>query len=169
MVRYSEPPFVLGYDVCGVVVDSKHVDTPVGTKLFGRVRDGDMGTAAQFVAVRPEFLCVQPAGLDDDQAACVGLAGQTAFQMIKAVGGSKENKSVLVLGGAGGVGHLAIQLCRILGFTEVVSTASTAKVDFVKSLGATLVIDYKKQSVHDVVKAGSIDCIIAMLLPCCAA
>jgi NADPH:quinone reductase-like Zn-dependent oxidoreductase len=88
------------FDVCGVVVESKHANTPVGTCLFGRVRDGDMGTVAQYVACRPEFLAVQPTKLGDDEAAAIGLAGQTALQMIRHVG--ENNKSVLILGGAGG-------------------------------------------------------------------
>ncbi len=160
MVRYKEPPFVVGYDVCGEVVESLHDATPIGTKLFGRVRDGDMGTIGEFVAVRPEFLGVLPPGMDEGSAACIGLAGLTALQMIQEVGGAEKNSSVLILGGPGGVGHFAVQICRILGFKTIIATASTTKVEFVKQLGATQVIDYKTQNVVDMVPKESLDCVL---------
>jgi len=88
----------------------------------------------------------KPTNLSFEEAASLPLAlltAQQAFDIAK----FEKGKSVFIVGGAGGVGSLAIQLARhVYGASRIVSTASTGKLDFVKSLGADLVIDYTKQS-----------------------
>ena len=162
LVKEVTFPFVIGFDVCGTVVESTATDMPVGTEVFGTVRSADSGTVCEFVRCRATELAVLREGVSAEEAACAGLAGQTALQMFRRAMGEEgaAGKSVLVVGGAGGVGHMAVQMAAAKGFAEVVATASTGKVEFVRARGATRGVDYKKENVAEAVGAGRVDMII---------
>jgi NADPH:quinone reductase-like Zn-dependent oxidoreductase len=90
----------------------------------------------------------KPSGLDFAHAAAIPLAGQTAWQGLFKHGKLSAGQSVLIHGGSGGVGHFAVQFAKAKG-ARVLTTVSTENVEFARSLGADVVIDYKKQRFED--------------------
>jgi NADPH:quinone reductase-like Zn-dependent oxidoreductase len=106
------------------------------------------GGYAEKVAVDQAALATKPAELDFVHATAIPLAGQTAWQGLFQHGGLKQGQSVLIHGGAGGVGHFAVQFAKAKG-ARVLTTVSTNNVQFARDLGADVVIDYKKQRFED--------------------
>jgi NADPH:quinone reductase-like Zn-dependent oxidoreductase len=137
------PPFILGWDISGVVEDAPQTwrfrpgDEVFGMPLFPRAANA----YAEFVAAPALHLARKPASLSHVDAAALPVAGLTAWQGLVDLGGVTEGDRVLVHGGGGGVGHLAIQLAKALG-AHVITTAGTDKREFVEGLGADEVIDY---------------------------
>lgn len=86
-------------------------------------------------------LAAKPHSLDHVQAGALPLAGLTAWQGLVTIGGLKQGQRALIHGAAGGGGHIAVQIAKARG-AHVVATASTAKLDFVRGLGADEVIDH---------------------------
>jgi NADPH:quinone reductase-like Zn-dependent oxidoreductase len=141
----GEPPFVLGWDVAGVVVEvgSGVHRFAVGDRVFGMPAfPQPANTYAEFVVAKARELAPTPAGLDDVHAAALPLAGLTARQALIGAGRLQPGQRVLVHAGGGGVGHLAIQLAVAAG-ARVAATASAGKAAFVQELGADPVVDYR--------------------------
>ncbi|CAE7349800.1 unnamed protein product [Symbiodinium natans] len=90
-----------------------------------------------------------PEQMSMEEAGSTPLALLTAYQSMKDAGysqpGCGRGQRILVHAGAGGVGHLALQLAKIYEFEEIVTTCSAANEEFVKSLGATTIVDYKTE------------------------
>lgn len=138
-------PFVLGHDVAGVVVrvGSRVRQFKTGDEVYSRPDDFRIGTFAEFVAVKENSLALKPKELTMEEAASIPLVGLTAWQALVEKANLKKGQKVFIQAGSGGVGTFAIQLAKHLGAT-VATTTSTANVALVKSLGADVVIDYKK-------------------------
>lgn len=130
---------VLGVDLSGVVeaVGAGVTRFKVGDAVFGAASR----TFAEFACVREDQLCLKPGRLSFEQAAASAVSGVTALVGLRDVARLKPGQSVCVIGAGGGVGSFAVQLARHFG-AEVTAVCSTSKVDFVRSLGATAVIDY---------------------------
>ncbi len=141
------PPFILGHDMAGTVagVGAKVRRFKVGDAVYARPRDGRIGAFAEFIAINQADLALKPKNLSMTEAAAIPLVGLTAWQALVEHAGLQEGQKVLIHAGSGGVGTFAIQLAKHLGAT-VATTTSTANIELVKSLGADVVIDYKKQS-----------------------
>ncbi|PDT43710.1 NADP-dependent oxidoreductase [Sinorhizobium fredii] len=141
------PPFILGHDMAGIVarVGSKVHRFKVGDEVYARPRDGRVGTFAELIAINEADLALKPKSLTMEQAASIPLVGLTAWQALVERAALQKGQKVLIHAGSGGVGTFAIQLAKHLGAT-VATTTSTANVELVKSLGADVVIDYKKQN-----------------------
>lgn len=140
-------PLVLGNDLAGVVL---RVGTEVrrfkpGDEIYGRPPQARIGTFAERIAVAEEALALKPSNLDMEHAASVPLVGLTAWQVLVETAQLKPGQKVLIHAGSGGVGTFAIQLAKHLG-AFVATTTSSANVEWVKALGADLVIDYTRQS-----------------------
>jgi NADPH:quinone reductase-like Zn-dependent oxidoreductase len=150
-VREDKLPYILGRDVCGVV-EVSNCALNEGDALYG-VPGIERGGYAQFVVLKESEVARKPASLNDIEAAAVPLAGLTAWQGLFRHGGVKAGQRVLIHAGSGGVGHFAIQFAKASG-AYVVTTVSTAHVEFVRGLGADEVIDYKarhfENEVHDI-------------------
>ena len=131
-----------GADVAGVVeaVGSSVSGFAVGDEVFG---DIGRGAFAEFASVNPRAITRKPAGVTFAQAAAVPLAGLTALQGLRDVGGLQSGDNVLVNGASGGVGTFAVQIAKALG-ADVTAVCSTSKVDMVRSIGADQVIDYTR-------------------------
>ena len=149
-------PRVIGFDFSGVVVEvARDCDDEfkIGDRVFGMIAglpEKDRGCAAEYLIVDAEVCVKKPDSISHAEAASVPLVGITAVMMLEACGlklGSKSNARVLVLGGAGGVGSVAIQIAKkMFGASFVATTASKGKKEtLVKSLGADLVIDYRSE------------------------
>ena len=105
------------------------------------------GTAAQWVVLPQAQAVALPAGVPDEAGACLGIPALTALHALLA-GGGVAGKSVLVAGGAGAVGHYAVQFARLLGARQVIATVSSeAKAELARQAGAGLVIDYRREDV----------------------
>lgn len=163
LLKYR-PPFVLGHDLAGTVVrvGAKVRRFKAGDAVYARPRDGRIGTFAQRLAVDEADLALKPANLSMVEAASIPLVGLTAWQAMVAVTRVKKGDKVLIHAGSGGVGTFAIQLAKHLGAT-VATTTSTANVDLVKSLGADVVVDYKREDFATVLSG--YDLVIASLDP----
>ncbi|WP_329524397.1 NADP-dependent oxidoreductase [Streptomyces jietaisiensis] len=139
----GRPPFVLGWDISGVVEGAPGTwrlrpgDEVFGMPLFPRAA----GAYAEFVAAPALHLVRKPASLPHVEAAALPIVGLTAWQALVDLGGVGEGDRVLVHGGGGGVGHVAIQIAKARG-AYVVTTASGGKRAFVEDLGADEVIDH---------------------------
>ncbi|MBX3084005.1 MAG: NADP-dependent oxidoreductase [Anaerolineae bacterium] len=152
--RYGNQfPMIIGWDISGVVeaVGSSVTKFKVGDAVFGMVRFPDNGNAyAEYVAAPEHDLALKPQNVDFLQAAAIPLAALTAWQGFFEEGDLQSGQSVFIQAGAGGVGHLAVQIAKAKG-AYVISTASTANVEFVRSLGADEVIDYRTTRVEEAV------------------
>jgi NADPH:quinone reductase-like Zn-dependent oxidoreductase len=145
-------PFVLGHDLAGVVsgVGSAVTRFAVGDEVYARPRDGRIGTFAERIAVHEDDLAIKPARLSMAEAASVPLVALTAWQALVERANLQRGQKVLIHAGSGGVGTYAIQLAKHLGAT-VATTTGTSNVDWVRDLGADVVIDYRKQDFERVV------------------
>ncbi|MER8866906.1 NADP-dependent oxidoreductase [Mesorhizobium sp. M0751] len=144
-------PFILGHDVAGKVVrvGSKVRKFKAGDEVYARPRDGRIGTFAEFIAVNEADVALKPANLSMEEAASIPLVGLTAWQTLIERANLKKGQKVFIQAGSGGVGTFAIQLAKHLGAT-VATTASAASADLVKSLGAVVVVDYRKDDFEKV-------------------
>ncbi|MEV5530466.1 NADP-dependent oxidoreductase [Streptomyces prunicolor] len=150
----GEPPFSVGWDVSGVVaaVGAGVTRFRPGDEVFGMPRfPAEAGAYAEFVTAPSRHLVLKPPGMSHVQAAGLPLAGLTAWQALVTVAGVAVGARVLVPAAAGGVGHLAVQIAKARG-AYVIATASGAKHDFVRGLGADEVIDYTSAVVSSQVR-----------------
>src|SRR5947199_335812 len=147
------PPFVLGHDVAGMVVRTgfKITRFKVGDEVYARPRDHRIGTFAEFIAINETDVALKPKNISMEEAASIPLVGLTAWQALVELGKVKPGQKVFIQAGSGGVGTFAIQLAKHLGAT-VATTTSTNNIALVKSLGADVVIDYKKEDFEIILK-----------------
>ena len=152
LLRYKAP-FVLGHDLAGVVtrVGSAVTHFAVGDEVYARPRDGHIGTFAERLAVHEDDLASKPASLSMAEAASVPLVALTAWQALVERAHLQPGQKVLIHAGSGGVGTYAIQLAKHLGAT-VATTTGTSNVEWVRDLGADIVIDYRTQDFETVVQ-----------------
>ncbi|MFD4640707.1 NADP-dependent oxidoreductase [Lentzea sp. NPDC058436] len=149
----GRPPFVLGWDVSGVVEDAPQTwrfrpgDEVFGMPLFPRAAGG----YAEVVAAPALHLVRKPASLSHVEAAALPVVGLTAWQGLVDLGNVSEGDRVLVHGGGGGVGHVAIQIAKALG-AYVITTASRGKREFVERFGPDEVVDYGAVDFAEVVR-----------------
>ncbi|MBT2426326.1 NADP-dependent oxidoreductase [Streptomyces sp. ISL-112] len=143
----ARPPFTLGFDVAGVVeaVGGGVTLFEVGDEVFGMPRfPHPAGAYAEYVAAPTRHFAPRPKGLDHIQAGALPLASLTAWQALVDTAKVQPGQRVLVHAAAGGVGHLAVQIAKARG-AYVIGTASAAKHELLRSLGADELIDYRTQ------------------------
>jgi alcohol dehydrogenase len=138
-------PLILGNDLAGVVVrvGSRVQRFKPGDEVYARPDKDRIGTFAEFIALNERDLAIKPKALSMEEAASIPLVGLTAWQALVEKANLKRGQKVFIQAGSGGVGTVAIQLAKQLGAT-VATTTSAANTDWVKRLGADIVIDYKK-------------------------
>ncbi|WP_109513532.1 NADP-dependent oxidoreductase [Pseudomonas ovata] len=139
-------PQALGNDLAGVVVGTGPAVQRFkpGDEVYARPPQDRIGTFAERIAVHEQALALKPHNLDMVQAASLPLVALTAWQVLVETARLKKGQKVLIHAGSGGVGTVAIQLAKHLG-AFVATTTSTANVEWVKALGADVVIDYTQQ------------------------
>lgn len=150
-------PYVPGYDVAGVVVKvgSEVKNFKEGDEVYGDIAENGVsapkryGTLAQYTVTEEKVLALKPQALGFAEAASLPLAVLTAQGSFDRAN-FQAGQTTLIIGGAGGVGSLAIQLAKhVYGASLVATTASTGKLEFVKSLGADVAIDYTKSNYYE--------------------
>lgn len=136
-------PYTPGADASGTVVQvGKDVKKfTVGDEVLGWNRNN--GTYAEYSAFLEDDLVKKPKNLSFEEAAALPLVSVCTYQSLIDVGKLKKGQKVLIHGASGGVGSVAVQLAKGYG-AEVIATCSTDNIEYVKSLGADKVIDYKK-------------------------
>jgi NADPH:quinone reductase-like Zn-dependent oxidoreductase len=139
-------PLILGHDMAGTVVKvgRKATRYQVGDEVYSRVDDFRIGTFAEAIAVKESSLAPKPKTLGMEEAASIPLVALTAWQALVDIAGLRAGQKVFIQAGSGGVGTIAIQLAKHIG-AYVATTASATNADWLRSLGADQVIDYKTQ------------------------
>ncbi|MBI5167218.1 MAG: NADP-dependent oxidoreductase [candidate division NC10 bacterium] len=160
-------PHTLGTEGAGIVAEASE-DLKKKERVF--ISGGGLGifapgTFAQYVAVDRRFVRLIPDFMGFDEAAAFGLVSLTAWLALRDRAGLKEGDRALILGGGGGVGHMAIQLARNWGAHVIATFSHPAKVEKAFGLGAHQVIDLSKQDlVEEVHKTGhGIDIVLDMV------
>jgi NADPH:quinone reductase-like Zn-dependent oxidoreductase len=154
VVKQDQLPRVLGSDVAGEIASCGRAvrNFKEGDTVYAML-DGGPGGYAEYVAIKADLAAPKPGQLDYRAAAAVPLAGLTAWQGLFDHGHLEAGQRVLIHGGAGGVGHLAVQFAKARGAT-VATTVAGEDIEFVKHLGADQAIDYTRErfeeKVHDV-------------------
>ncbi len=123
------------------------------------------GTCAEYVVLPAQYAVPLPSHIGDEAGACLGIPAMTAWNAVE-VAGAAKGKTILVTGGAGGVGHYAIQFAKTAGATVLTTVSSEAKAALAKQAGADHTIDYKRENVGERVMAltgkAGIDAVVEM-------
>lgn len=158
----GEPPFVLGWDVSGVV---ERVDTGVhrfapGDEVYGLPYfPAAAGANAEYLVAPARQLARKPAGISHAEAAALPLVGLTAWHALVEIAQVRPGQRVLIHGAGGGLGHIAVQVARHLG-AEVIGTASAAKHDFLRGLGADQLVDHRTRDYAEVLQNAPVDVVL---------
>jgi NADPH:quinone reductase-like Zn-dependent oxidoreductase len=150
----GEPPFVLGWDVSGVVeaVGIGVARFQPGDEVFGMLSyPFGHGSHAEYVTAPARTFAPKPASIDHTQAGALPLVSLTAWQALVEYADVRPGQRVLVHAAAGGVGHVAVQIAKARG-AYVIGTASAGKHEFLRGLGADELIDYRETDFAEAVK-----------------
>jgi NADPH:quinone reductase-like Zn-dependent oxidoreductase len=146
-------PMTLGGDIAGEVVEigDDVSNFAVGDRVYGQANTiaGNSGAFAEFVAAKASQIARAPEGLDYIQAAALPLVGASVLQALKQHINLQSGQKIFIYGGAGGIGSVAIQVAKHMG-AYVATTATGNNIEYVKSLGADEVVDYKAQDYAEV-------------------
>ena len=160
-MMHIDLPWIPGHEFSGIVeqVGSNVAAWAPGEAIFGTTTG--MGAYAEYVAVKAAAIAKKPSNLSFEEAASVPVAAQTAWQGIFSHGHLERGQTILSHGGAGAVGAYAVQLASHAGAT-VIATASGDDEAYLKSIGASRVIDYRKQQFEKVLgeKVDVVFCVI---------
>jgi NADPH:quinone reductase-like Zn-dependent oxidoreductase len=145
-------PATLGGDFSGVVEDVGEGVSGFkkGLEVYGyaSLLGGGSGSFAEFVSADAKVMALKPNNISYIEAGALPLTGVSAWQVLVEHIGLSRGKKILIHGGSGGIGSIAIQLARHLG-AYVATTVSAKDMQYVKELGADEAIDYKNQSFED--------------------
>ncbi|MER5911310.1 NADP-dependent oxidoreductase [Streptomyces sp. NPDC001982] len=148
------PPFVLGWDVSGVVeeIGIGVATFKPGDEVFGMLPyPFGHGSHAEYVIAPARALVHKPAGIDHTQAGALPLVSLTAWQALVETADLREGQRILVHAAAGGVGHVAVQIAKARG-AQVIGTASAGKHDFLREIGVDEAIDYRSTDFTEAVR-----------------
>ncbi|MDQ2919823.1 MAG: NADP-dependent oxidoreductase [Verrucomicrobiota bacterium] len=150
---HTSLPLIPGMDAAGVIekIGAKISRFKIGDAVYAFFTLKEEGGYAQFAVAKENEVSRKPQSLTFEQAAAVPAAGSTAWQALVDEGKLDYGQTVLIHGGSGGVGHMAIQIAKARG-AHVIATASTANQDFLKQLGVDQAIDYTTTKFETVAK-----------------
>lgn len=145
-------PHIFGYDVAGVVeaVGPKAEGFNVGDRVYSRIPVGPQGTVAEYVSVQSKFVALAPSNVSLSDASSFPLVGLAVVQAFR-LGNLQKGQTIFISKGASGVGTFAIQLAKHVYGCHVITTATEAKAQLLRDLGADVVIDYTEVSFRQVV------------------
>ena len=146
-------PHILGVDFSGVVrsVGEGVTKFSVGDEVYGTTAQDQRGCYAEALAVPASQLATKPPSMSHKEAAAIALVGLTALVSLDDVAGLQSGETILIHAAAGGVGGFAVQYAKHVG-AKVYATASAPNHDYVESLGADVLIDYRNQDFTEVAK-----------------
>ena len=143
-------PFILGFDVSGVVVccGSRVTQWKPGDEIFATANLFRNGANAEYVAIDARSAARKPANVDHATAASLPLVSQTAWEALHLRARVQPGQTVLIHAGAGGVGHVAVQLARLHGCRVITTAGRSESIAFCRDvLHADEVIDYRAEDV----------------------
>ena len=143
-------PLILGWEISGVVeaVGSHTFRLKKGDEVFGYTDMNRPGGYAEYIAIDESNLVLKPKNISHQEAAAFPVGALTAWQGMFGYGYLKSGETILIHGGAGAVGSQAVQLASLEG-AKVITTASERSREFVESLGADQIINYRKQKFEE--------------------
>ncbi|MDI1443034.1 NADP-dependent oxidoreductase [Polyangium sp. 6x1] len=149
----STLPLILGWDVSGVVEEIGEGATRFqrGDAVFAYLSGGRDGAFAEYVTANEADVLPKPKTVDHVHAAAIPLTGVTAWKSLVETANLSAGQTVLIHGGSGGVGTMAVQIAKARG-ARVIATASAKNLEHLRSIGADQVIDYQATRFEDVVK-----------------
>lgn len=144
-------PKVMGSEFSGTVVavGAEVSNFKQGMRVFAYPDQAHMGAFAELIAVHQDYIALVPRSVSMLEAASLPVTGLTAWQGLVEMGNLEAGQTVLIHGGSGGVGTVAIQLAKHLGAT-VATTVSAANAEYVRELGADIVIDYRTEDFTEI-------------------
>lgn len=150
---HTSLPLIPGMDAAGIVekTGTNFTKLKVGDPVYAFFTLHSEGGYAEFAVAKENEVSRKPSSLTYEQAAAVPAVGSTAWQALVDTAHLRAGQTLLIHGGSGGVGHIAIQIAKALG-AHVIATASTTNQAFLKTVGADQTIDYTKTRFEDVVK-----------------
>lgn len=147
-------PATLGLDIAGTITEIGHDVSgfAVGDRVYGTANAmfGNSGAFAEYAATGAANIGIAPNNSSDSEAAALPTAGISALQALVDSLHIISGQKLFINGGSGGIGSIAIQIAKKLG-AYVTVTASTDNIEYVKSLGADKVIDYKSQNYKELI------------------
>ncbi len=156
-----DPPFTLGFDLAGkvVAVGKGVIDFRNGDDVYGQasVLAGGSGAFAEFATTRSGLIGRMPSNVSYVEAASLALTGTSAIEALQEQLRLRPNQRILIHGGSGGIGSVAIQIAKHMG-AYVICTATGDGLDFVRHLGCDECIDYKKFDFDD--EVSDCDCVL---------
>ena len=149
-------PLTIGGNLSGVItkLGSEVTDFKVRDEIFGQsyAFGGGSGAIAEYAVCNTDNIALKPKNIDHIQAGSLPLVGVSAIQALEQYINLQKGQKILIHGGAGGIGSIAIQLAKHIG-AYVATTVAGNDTEFVKSLGADEVIDYKQSLRPDGLKS----------------
>lgn len=144
-------PIILGSDICGEVVEigNKINNFCVGDKVFGVLDNKYGGALAEFAVGHEKCFAPKPLNISIEEAAAIPMVALTTLQAFRDKAKLKEGQTILINGASGGVGHIAVQMAKIMG-AKVIAVSSTKSEEFLKTFEPDLFIDYTKQNILEI-------------------
>lgn len=156
-------PVILGWDIAGIVTESKSSAFNVGDKIFALSRFPELADGyAEIVSVPADQAVIAPVSLSFEEAAAVPLAALTAWQALVETANVQAGQRVLIQAAAGGVGHFAVQIAKLKG-AYVIGSSSSANVDYLISIGVDETVDYTAKAVGE--QISEVDVVLHALPP----
>lgn len=147
-------PYIIGGDFAGVITEIRKdvSEFKIGDEVFGSaiILNGGSGAFVQFVVSNVKNMASKPKNIDFIKAASLPLVGSSAIQALEEHIGLRAGQKILIHGGAGGIGSIAIQLAKHLG-AYVVTTVGEKDKEFVSSLGVDRIFDYKNEKFEEII------------------
>jgi NADPH:quinone reductase-like Zn-dependent oxidoreductase len=152
-------PLVPGWDVSGVITElgGSVEGFKAGDEVYGKLDTERDGAYAEYAVASAGDIAIKPKKIDHVHAAAVPIAALTAWQSLFDLAKLSRGHTVLIHGAAGGVGHFAVQFAKWKG-ARVIGTASSRNAEFVRELGADVVIDYASRKFED--EVSGLDCVL---------
>ncbi len=153
MLLSYDMPIIMGSDFAGIItaVGEKVTNYSIGDAVYGRVQKNRIGTFAEYIAVDQGAIALKPKNINFEEAASIPLVGLTSYQALHDIMQIQPEQKVMIQGGSGGIGTIAIQLAKYLG-AYVATTTSANNFDLVKSLGADYPINYQTTNFAEVLQ-----------------
>ncbi len=159
-------PYIIGFDAAGIVerLGPGVENLRPGDRVFtpGNHGQGAWGSYAEFMVADADRVASIPDSMSFAAAASIPVAALTGWQALFDRGGLEAGQRIMIHGGSGGLGSFAVQFARWAG-AAVSATCSTANVDYVSTLGAARVIDYRREDIKEAIKAwapGGLDLLV---------
>ena len=141
-------PIVLGYDVCGEVVEigNQGYKFKVGDEVFGVLDNKYGGALAEFAVGHEKCFAIKPNGISNEEAAAFPMVALTALQALRDKINLRNDQTIVFNGASGGVGHVAIQIAKLMG-AKVIAVAGKSSKEFVSQFNPDEFIDYTEQHI----------------------